>query len=51
MENPLKVFLDRGGTIVWGIVPTNFEPFEKETLDTLKKTFNGYLEFCVKIWN
>ncbi|MGD8367640.1 MAG: hypothetical protein PVG78_08360 [Desulfobacterales bacterium] len=25
-------FLDRGGTVVWGIVPTNFEPFEKESL-------------------
>ena len=23
-------FLNRGGTLVWGIVPTNFEPFEKE---------------------
>jgi hypothetical protein len=29
-------FLDRGGTIVWGIVPTNFEPFEKESLDSVQ---------------
>ena len=28
-------FLDRGGVLSWGIVPTNFEPFEKEGLETL----------------
>jgi hypothetical protein len=33
--NSIKRFLDRGGVIVWGIVPTNFEPFEAETIDTL----------------
>ena len=26
----IKKFLDRGGVIVWGIVPTGFEAFEKE---------------------
>ena len=31
----IKRFLDRGGVIVWGIVPTNFEPFEAETIDSL----------------
>jgi len=30
-------FLDRGGVIVWGVVPTNVEPFEKETIDSLEK--------------
>ena len=25
----------RGGTIVWGIVPTNKEPFERETMASL----------------
>jgi hypothetical protein len=31
----IKRFLDRGGVQVWGIVPTNFEPFEKESIDSL----------------
>ncbi len=33
----IRKFLDQGGRLVWGIVPTNFEPFEKETLNTLEK--------------
>jgi hypothetical protein len=33
----IKRFLDRGGVIVWGIVPTNFEPFEQENADSLQK--------------
>ena len=31
----LRRFLDRGGTLVWGIVPTNLEPFEKEDIPSL----------------
>ncbi|MDY6857556.1 MAG: hypothetical protein SWO11_23205 [Thermodesulfobacteriota bacterium] len=31
----IKRFLNRGGVLVWGIVPTNFEPFEKENIDSL----------------
>jgi len=38
-------FLDRGGTIVWGIVPTNFEPFEAENIDTLKTRLVGVWDF------
>jgi hypothetical protein len=33
----IKKFLERGGFIVWGIVPTNFEPFEAENSDSLEK--------------
>lgn len=32
----IKNFLDRGGVLIWGIVPTNFEPFEKESTDSLE---------------
>jgi hypothetical protein len=32
----IRKFLDRGGAIVWGIVPTNYEPFEKEDLASLE---------------
>jgi hypothetical protein len=31
----IKKFLDRGGVIVWGMVPTNYEPFSQESLDSL----------------
>jgi hypothetical protein len=33
----LRRFLDRGGVLIWGIVPTNVEPFAKETLDSLEQ--------------
>ena len=33
----IKRFLDKGGIIVWGIVPTNFEPFESENLTSLEQ--------------
>jgi hypothetical protein len=31
----VKRFLDRGGVIVWGIVPTGFEAFDKEEIPSL----------------
>ena len=33
----IRTFLDRGGILVWGIVPTNFEPFEEENMVSLEK--------------
>jgi hypothetical protein len=33
----IRKYLDRGGILVWGIVPTNFEPFEEENLVSLEK--------------
>ncbi|MEW5736539.1 MAG: hypothetical protein AB1921_16965 [Thermodesulfobacteriota bacterium] len=41
----IKRFLERGGRLVWGIVPTNVEPFEqKGGLDTLS-------EYLLELWN
>ncbi|HDS16754.1 MAG TPA: hypothetical protein ENN66_09160 [Proteobacteria bacterium] len=41
-------FIKRGGTIVWGIVPTNIEPFKKETPDRLiallETTWQGLID-------
>ena len=33
----IRKFLDRGGRLLWCIVPANTEPFEEETLDSLEK--------------
>ncbi|MFH0813487.1 MAG: hypothetical protein V2A69_11720 [Pseudomonadota bacterium] len=39
----IRRFLDRGGTLVWGIVPTNVEPFQRENLTSVE-------ERLVTIW-
>lgn len=36
----IKKFLERGGVICWGIVPTNYEPFDRENLESLEKSLN-----------
>lgn len=36
-HDAIRKFLDRGGVLVWGVVPTNFEPFEKEGIDSLEQ--------------
>jgi hypothetical protein len=35
-SSAIKRFLKRGGALVWGIVPTNWEPFAAETMDSLE---------------
>lgn len=32
----IRGFLDRGGVLVWGMVPTNMEPFQKEGVESLE---------------
>lgn len=38
----IRKFLDRGGVLIWGIVPTNIEPFEKENIDSLATHLNRF---------
>ncbi len=44
----IKRFLDRGGVLVWGIVPTNFEPFEKENASLLAQRLENTWEILTK---
>ncbi|MBW2491896.1 MAG: hypothetical protein JRE65_12195 [Deltaproteobacteria bacterium] len=41
----IKRFLDHGGIIVWGIVPTNFEPFEAEDIGSLESKLSAAWNF------
>ncbi len=33
----IRRFLDRGGILIWGMVPTGFDNFEKESVDSMEK--------------
>ncbi len=46
-SNSIKRFLDRGGIIVWGVVPTNFEPFEAENINTLEARLTEVWDFLI----
>jgi len=41
----IKRFLNRGGVLVWGIVPTNFEPFELENINSLEERLTSLWTF------
>ena len=44
----IKRFLEKGGVIAWGIVPTGFEFFEKETIDSLAARLETIWQFLGK---
>ncbi|WP_373499893.1 hypothetical protein [Desulfococcus sp.] len=44
----IRRFLDRGGVIVWGIVPTGFEAFAKEDIPSLTAQLEGVWEILGK---
>ncbi len=44
----IKKFLNKGGILVWGIIPTGFETFEKENLDFLAFKLNNIWKALAK---
>ena len=44
----IRRFLDRGSVLVWGIVPTNLEPFVKESIPTLQKKIEDVWDTLVR---
>jgi hypothetical protein len=45
---PMKTFIDNGGVLAWGIVPTSVD-IEKETTDSLTERFLRYVDKLVSI--
>lgn len=44
----IRKFLNRGGVIVWGIIPTGFEAFSKESLGFLSMKLEGIWQHLCK---
>ena len=44
----VKRFLDKGGVLCWGIVPTNVEPFEKESIASLENMLEETWDKLIK---
>jgi hypothetical protein len=44
----IKKFLDKGGALAWGIVPTNLEPFDKEGIDSLESRLESLWAILAK---
>ncbi len=44
----IKKFLDNGGVIVWGIIPTGFAAFEKEDINTLTTQLESVWKILAK---
>jgi hypothetical protein len=42
----IKNLLDRGGVLVWGIIPTGFEAFSKESLVFSAFGLSGFYHSC-----
>jgi hypothetical protein len=47
-SDSIKKFLDRGGVLVWGIVPTGYELFARESLGFLQIKLEGIWQHLVK---